>query len=287
MVQEIPAGRVVSTRSSETSSPEVLFSADELTFRYDTDRGESLTAIENLSLSIRRGEFVSIVGPSGCGKSTLLRIVAGLVAAPNGVQKPIEPRHLREGRVSLMFQSPVLLPWRDVLGNIMISHELVSFPRQTRAQVEARAWELLDKVGLTEFAHNYTFELSGGMQQRAALARALVLSPELMLLDEPFGALDALTRDDMNLELQRVWMGSGATILLITHDIAEAVMVSDRVVVMSARPGRIMREVPVNLPRPRYPEAKFAPEFVEAQQKIHAALHGDSIVRKGTVARVK
>jgi NitT/TauT family transport system ATP-binding protein len=264
-----------------------MFAADKLTFRYDTDRGESLTAIEDLSLSIRRGEFVSIVGPSGCGKSTLLRIVAGLMTAPSGIQKSVEPAHLREGRISLMFQSPVLLPWRDVLGNIMISHELVSNPRQTKAQVEAHAWDLLDKVGLAEFAHSYTFELSGGMQQRVALARALVLSPELMLLDEPFGALDALTRDDMNIELQRVWMGSGATILLITHDITEAVLVSDRVIVMSSRPGRIIEEVSVNLPRPRDPEIRFDAEFVKAQQEIHAALHGGSAVRKASLTRIK
>lgn len=263
---------------------ETLFASKNLTFTYG-EGAKAVPALESLSFEMNRGEFVSIVGPSGCGKSTLLRIVAGLLSAPEGIVKAVDGEKFHEGRVSLMFQSPVLVPWRDLLGNVTLAHELVSERRHSRETVRTWALELLEMVGLGEFADRYPFELSGGMQQRAALARALVLKPEIMLLDEPFGALDALTRDEMNFELQKMWMGSGATVLLITHDIAEATLLSDRVIVMSERPGRIIKEVNVDLPRPRTDESRYEDAFLMAHQEIHAALHGTVSTRDRSKVR--
>jgi NitT/TauT family transport system ATP-binding protein len=238
-----------------------------------------VVALKDLSFELRRGEFASIVGPSGCGKSTLLRIIAGLVPPSSGVVVPVDPAKLKSGLVSLMFQSPVLLPWRRVLGNVVLAADLAGEPRDLGA-VAARARSLLHVVGLDDFVNRYPFELSGGMQQRVALARALVLDPELMLLDEPFSALDALTREEMNFELQRLWLQSGATVLFITHDIGEAIMLSDRVLVMSARPGRIVAEVQIPLARPRTSDTRYDAAFIAAHKEIYGALHATGAPRE-------
>jgi NitT/TauT family transport system ATP-binding protein len=242
---------------------------------YATASGE-VEALREIDLTVARGELVAIVGPSGCGKSTLLRLVAGLRRATTGrvvvagrdVTAPIPS-------VGMVFQAPVLLKWRTIEANVLLPAELSGLdPRRYRA----RAGELLRLVGLDEFARKLPRELSGGMQQRASLCRALLLDPPLLLMDEPFGALDAMTRDEMNLELLRVWGESAAatrkTIVFVTHSISEAVFLADRVVVMTPRPGRLARVLAVPLPRPRRPASRAAPEFGALSLTVHEALGG-------------
>jgi len=254
----------------------VLFRGERLSLTFGTGV-EQVQALKDLSIELRRGEFTSIVGPSGCGKSTLLRIIAGLIQPLSGRIVPMDETKRRTGLVSLMFQSPVLLPWRTTLGNVVLAADLAGQSREP-AGIEARARSLLRTVGLSEFINRYPFELSGGMQQRVALARALVLSPELMLLDEPFSALDALTREEMNFELQRLWLQTAATVLFVTHDIGEAIMLSDRVLVMSARPGRIVSEISVPLDRPRAVDSRYDPRFVACHKEVYSALHATSFI---------
>ncbi len=232
-------------------------------------------ALSDISLNVHRGEFIALVGPSGCGKSTLLRIVAGLRPATRGsvkvngaeVTKPI-------AAVGMVFQAAVLLRWRTILDNVLLPAELAGLdPRKYRE----RAFELLRLTGLQDFANKRPTELSGGMQQRASLCRALLLDPPLLLMDEPFGALDAMTRDDMNLELLRIWGESSEqrkTILFVTHSIQEAVFMADRVVVMSARPGRIAEIKPIDLPRPRTVQVRATARAGELSLDIFEKLTG-------------
>jgi NitT/TauT family transport system ATP-binding protein len=212
-------------------------------------RQAPVTALQRIALDVRENEFVTLVGRSGCGKSTLLRIVAGLLA-PSAGSVQIDGVRVAAPRpdVSLMFQRPALLPWRNVLDNVLLPVEVLGLDK---VEYRRRANELLELVGLEEFARREPWELSGGMQQRVALCRALVANPRILLMDEPFAALDALTRADLSLELQRIWLEHRATIVFVTHSIEEAVLLADRVVVMSPRPGRVTRIVDVDLPRPR------------------------------------
>jgi NitT/TauT family transport system ATP-binding protein len=225
-------------------------------------------ALAELDLDIARGELVSIVGPSGCGKSTLMRLVAGLLTPSRGtisvfgrgVDAPVT-------ELGIVFQSPILLDWRNVLENVLFQVEI----RGLRARdYRDRALELLDKVGLGEFIDRYPHELSGGMRQRVAIARALLHDPPLLLMDEPFGALDALTREQMRVDLEALWMSRPKTVLFVTHSIDEAVLLSDRVVVMSPRPGRIERVVHPGLARPRGLQARRDPRFIAAVDEITA-----------------
>jgi NitT/TauT family transport system ATP-binding protein len=240
-------------------------------------RSGPVEALRDISFGVRRGELVALVGPSGCGKSTLLRIVAGLRLPTRGsvtVEGRAVTRPLAE--VGMVFQAPVLLRWRTVLDNVLLPAELAGLdPRRFRD----RARDLLRLVGLADFEAKRPQELSGGMQQRASLCRALLLDPALLLMDEPFGALDAMTRDEMNLELLRVWgeasdggTRDSKTILFVTHSIPEAVFLADRVVVMSPRPGRVARICPVALPRPRTVEARASAEFGRLSLEIYGAL---------------
>src|SRR5579875_1355411 len=209
-----------------------------------------LVALEDINLCLRQGEFVSIVGPSGCGKSTLVKCVAGLEKVTTGVIRIQD--QIIEGppkNLGMVFQRDVLADWRNVLDNVLLVSE---FRRRDRRMSENRARELLDLFGLSESPHRYPWELSGGMRQRAAICRALVDDPEFLLMDEPFGALDAMTRDQLNVELQRIWLNSRKTVLFITHGIAEAVFLSDRVVMMSRNPGRVIETIDIDLPRPRH-----------------------------------
>ncbi|TAN27375.1 MAG: ABC transporter ATP-binding protein [Castellaniella sp.] len=210
-------------------------------------KGGDVRALDGIDLSIADGEFVSIVGPSGCGKSTLLRILAGLDDCTDGEAR-------MEGRaisgpppgVGVVFQSANLLPWLTVRQNVELPIRVGGrHDRSTKAE------ELLSMTGLEGFGDRFPYELSGGMQQRAGICRALIRNPQMLLMDEPFGALDALTRERMNLELQRIWQSSNKTVVLITHSISEAIFLADRVVVMSSRPGKILRDIPVSIPRPR------------------------------------
>jgi len=236
-----------------------------LTKTYKTRDGE-VPSLKPLDLDIEDGEFVAVVGPSGCGKSTLLKLVAGLMPPTDGEitidgKKVVEP----PDDVGIVFQSPVLLAWRTVLRNVMMPVEVRGLDREIHL---ARARQLLATAGLSDFENKYPWQLSGGMQQRTAICRALVHDPKIVLMDEPFGALDAMTRERMNLELQRIHHETEKTILLITHSIPEAVFLADRVVVMSERPGAIAAIYDVDLPRPRRLEMMADPIFAELTQRI-------------------
>lgn len=216
---------------------------------YRPRRSEPTHALSDVNFSVRKGEFVAIVGPSGCGKTTLLKILAGLIPRTSGTVKISGVDVDRPKReVGMVFQAPTLLPWRTILENVMVPAEV---QKLDKAKHRKRALELLELVGLAGFEDKYPNELSGGMQQRAGICRALVHDPAVLLLDEPFGALDAMTREYMNLELLRIWRESGQTAVLVTHSIPEAVFLSDRVIVMTPRPGRIAEIIDIDLKRPR------------------------------------
>jgi NitT/TauT family transport system ATP-binding protein len=241
---------------------------------YPTASGP-VEALRDIDLAVGRGELVALLGPSGCGKSTLLRIIAGLRPPSRGrVEVDGRPVLRPLPSVGMVFQAPVLLKWRTIESNVLLPAELSGLDPQA---YRSRAGELLRLVGLAEFAQRLPRELSGGMQQRASLCRALLLDPPLLLMDEPFGALDAMTRDEMNLELLRVW-GEGSrerkTIVFVTHSIPEAVFLADRVVVMTARPGRLARVFDVPLPRPRTVASRAQPEFGALTLAVHEALQG-------------
>lgn len=212
-------------------------------------RRSRIVAIEHVDLTLKTNEVVALIGPSGCGKSTTLRLIANLLQPTSGaVEVGVARRPKGLGGLSMMFQTPTLLDWRDVTANVTLPLEARGY---SKGEANARAAVLLDKVGLSEFQHRRPFELSGGMQQRVAISRALVSDPDLLLLDEPFGALDAITRDQMCIELDRLVEERVMTVLLITHSISEAIFLADRILVMTPRPGRIIEEVPVDIPRPR------------------------------------
>jgi NitT/TauT family transport system ATP-binding protein len=221
----------------------------------------AVRALQGVDLDVRPGEFVSLIGPSGCGKSTLLRLIGDLLA-PTAGSITVNGKTPRQARLSreygIVFQQPVLYDWRTVVQNVQLPLEVMRVPAAER---RARADSLLRLVGLSEFADRYPWQLSGGMQQRVSIARALSFQPSLLLMDEPFGALDEMTRDRLNRELLGVWSETGTTILFVTHSIAEAVFLSDRVVVMSPRPGRIEAVVQVDLPRPRDAASREAERF--------------------------
>jgi NitT/TauT family transport system ATP-binding protein len=237
-----------------------------------TSGARTVTALESVSFDIPTANFVSIVGPSGCGKSTLLKILSGLLPASSGkasvsgnpVTGPLE-------NVGMVFQAPVLLKWRSVLGNILLPVEFAKLDLPSHVE-KARA--LIKLVGLAGFEDMYPHELSGGMQQRVSLCRALVTDPQLLLMDEPFGALDAMTRDELDMELLRIWEERKKTVLFVTHSIQEAVFLSDQVLVMSARPGRLLETIAVDLPRPRTLEMMSAPKFGQYTLRIRALLAG-------------
>ncbi len=232
---------------------------------YQTRRG-SIDALRDVDLAVDEGEFVTILGPSGSGKSTLLKLAAGLLAPTRGhvdVGGAVVTGPSRD--IGVAFQKPTLLPWRTVLDNVLLPSETAG---ERGADAERRARELLDLVGLRDFAGNYPNELSGGMQQRVGLARMLQRDPRLLLMDEPFAALDAMTREALTLELQRIWMRDRKSVLFITHSIAEAVMLSDRVLVMSARPGRVVEDFRVDIPRPRSMATLAEPAFTAAADHL-------------------
>ncbi len=239
-------------------------------------RGD-VEALRDVSLDVAAGEFVAIVGASGCGKSTLLRLVAGLVPASSGrVVLDGTPVVGPRADTAMVFQAPTLLPWADVLRNVTFPLRLM---KQAGGDTEARARALLETAGLAGFEHRLPKELSGGMQQRVAICRALLQQPRVLLMDEPFGALDALTREEMSLELLRIWSGLRMAVLFVTHSISEAVLLADRVVVMSPRPGRVAEVIQVGLPRPRGFEQEGTPEFQAAAQRIRALIYGERVPR--------
>lgn len=234
------------------------------------------TAVENVNLTIQPGEFVAVVGPSGCGKSTLIRLVAGLMGASSGHARVLGTERAHPGEVGIAFQNASLLPWRSVLQNVLLPLEVApqhkASYRRDPAPYVARAQELLHSVGLDHAVHKSPWELSGGMQQRVNLCRALIHSPSILLLDEPFGALDAFTREELWVALQDVWLERQPTVLLITHDLREAVMLADTVYIMGGRPGQIMAAQHIDLPRPRTLESTFDEAFVHYVKELREAV---------------
>ena len=251
-----------------------IITVRDLAKTYRSKREGLVEALAPVSFSIQQGEFVCLVGPSGCGKSTLLKILAGIVQRSRGdIDIRDSGRAAGDCHIGLVFQSPVLLPWRTVLQNTVLPADVLDLDRSA---AERRARVLLAMVGLQGFEQSYPSELSGGMQQRCAITRALLHDPPILLMDEPFGALDAMTRDTMNLELQRIWAESRKTVFLITHSIPEAVFLADRVLVMSPRPGRIIDDIRPALPRPRDLDTTMTPEFGEAVRRIRTRLGLDA-----------
>ena len=264
------------------SARKALISIERVDMTYQADSGP-VEALRDISVTIDEGEFVAIVGPSGCGKSTLMRIIAGLRPVTAGrVVVDGAPVTGPVSRVGMVFQAAVLLKWRSVLDNVLLPAELSGLDR---SQYRDRAHKLLELVGLGEFKNKRPDELSGGMQQRASLCRALILDPPILLMDEPFGALDAMTRDEMNLELLRIWgeahgslSNSRKTIVFVTHSIPEAVFLADRVVVMSARPGRVAASHTVPIARPRTVETRVSAELGQLSLRIYAELSASKAV---------
>ncbi|MFB7107577.1 ABC transporter ATP-binding protein [Streptomyces sp. NPDC056190] len=259
------AGREPSGAESSTA---VELDAVQVRFR---TKKRDVTALREVSLDVAPGEFVAIVGPSGCGKSTLLKLVAGLLRPSSGaVRLHGEDVTAPRPDIGYVFQRAALLEWRTVRRNILLQAEMRKMPA---ARARARAAELIEMTGLTGFEDAYPHELSGGMQQRVALCRALLHEPPVLLMDEPFGALDALTREQMNVELNRIWRETGTTVLLVTHSISEAAYLADRVAVMSARPGTITEIIDVGLPPERdYTDTMSRPEFRRATARIRTLL---------------
>jgi len=234
---------------------------------YRTQDGEVET-LKPLDFEIREGEFVSVVGPSGCGKSTLMKMVAGLLPITGGeLEVHGHPVLGPQTDVGIVFQNALLLPWRRVIDNILIQAEVRGLPM---AEARERAAALMEMAGLQGFEKKYPWQLSGGMQQRVSILRALLHDPSLLLMDEPFGALDAMTRERMNVELQRIWMTSQKTVMLITHSIPEAIFLSDRVFVMSERPGSIVEVVDIDLPRPRPLDVMGTEPFARYARQLRA-----------------
>jgi NitT/TauT family transport system ATP-binding protein len=233
-----------------------------------------LEAIRNVSFDVADGEFLSLLGPSGCGKSTLLMMVAGLIDSTEG-EIAVNGKAVAGPRreVGVVFQQPVLLPWRKVLDNVLFPIELLKLPR---AQYEKRAMDLLAMAKIDDFAHHLPRQLSGGMRQRVSICRALIHDPRILLMDEPFSALDALTRDEMGVELLRIWQANRKTVIFVTHSIREAVLLSDRVLVMGRRPSTIVEELAIDLPRPRHiamTEDESFNRFVRTLRKAIEASH--------------
>jgi NitT/TauT family transport system ATP-binding protein len=253
-------------------SSEILLRATDLTVTFPDGNG-GLEALDGVNLDVPECRFMAVLGPSGSGKSTLLRAIAGLIEPTGGRLQFNTPEGLPP-RIGLVFQQANLMPWRTAIENITLPLELQGVPEQSACD---RAQEFIELVGLQGFEDSWPRNLSGGMAQRVALARALIQEPDLLLLDEPFGALDALTRERMGAELLRIWQSRQTTVILVTHSISEALLLSDRVVVLSPRPGRVLRELDVPFPRPRTDAIRYSPEFVALSRDLRASILDEMI----------
>jgi NitT/TauT family transport system ATP-binding protein len=267
--------------TSETSgfpvkTPRPLIEIDQVSKVYRARTGP-VTALEEVSFDVNEGEFIAVLGPSGCGKSTLMMIIAGLLEASSGrvrVGETIVTRPYTD--LGIVFQNHVLLEWRTALQNILFQAEMRHLPR---SEYEPRARELIASVSLDGFEDKYPHELSGGMRQRVAICRALLHNPPLLLMDEPFGALDALTREQLRIDLEKLWLSSRKTVLFITHSVHEAVQLADRVIVMTPRPGRIYQILSVEMPRPRYEGAVASDTFARLTKEINNTFLKQGVLR--------
>jgi len=265
------------TPADATTSGDSMISFSGVDKIYGTDAAEeSVHALTDVDLDVEPGEFVSVVGPSGCGKTTLLHMAAGILEPTNGSVK-IDgvdvngPEHERN-KLGLVFQHPVALQWRTVRKNVMLPVQILKENGEIEGDMDhyrERAEDLLSLVGLEGFGDSYPNELSGGMQQRVTITQSLIYEPSVLLMDEPFGSLDAMTKDELNLELLRIWNETEKTILFITHDLDEAVFLSDRVIVLSPRPGEIVDDIEIDLPRPRTEDTRGSERFIELSAEIH------------------
>ncbi|MDD0839332.1 ABC transporter ATP-binding protein [Curvibacter sp. HBC61] len=260
---EAPPARVpASRRAVEVRAASVIYPAADAPVR----------ALQAVDLDIEQGEFISLIGPSGCGKTTLLRVIADLEPISSGEVRVngVSPREAREARAyGYVFQAPALFPWRTVLANVMLPLQIQG---QDRARAQAVAREQLARVGLAQFEGKYPWQLSGGMQQRVSIARAMAFEPRILMMDEPFGALDEITRDGLNEQLQQLWCRERRTVVFVTHSISEAVYLSSRIVVMSPRPGRIVKVIRSTLPDERHLGLRDTPEFMQLAHQVREAL---------------
>lgn len=243
--------------------------------RYPLAQGGHMQALTDVSFDIHRHEFVAVVGPSGCGKSTLLRLLSGLLTPTEGsVEVFNQPVTQPRDDVGIVFQKPTLLPWKSVIDNVLfpLHHKYGKVTEKDRAYAK----QLIDTAGLSDFIDRLPDQLSGGMQQRVGIARALLLDPDILIMDEPFSALDALTREEMGFELLRIWEDKPKTVLFITHSISEAVLLADKVLVMSARPGRLLEQMDIDLPRPRSLDTMQIPVFSDYTRRIRSHIYGRS-----------
>ena len=247
------------------TEPSFAFRLKHVSMNFPEEEGE-LEALEDINISVAPQEFVSVLGPSGSGKSTLLRLLSGLLQPTSG---EIEYPEKTQPSVGLVFQQANLMPWRDVWANISLPLELWKVEKEDITQ---RTQEMIELVGLQEFAHAFPATLSGGMAQRVAIARALIQDPDLLLLDEPFGALDAITRDRMGEELLRIWQSKRKTVVLVTHSISEALLLADRVLVLTRRPGTVCLDMQNNLPRPRSAETRYQPQFMQLSRTLRESI---------------
>jgi len=241
--------------------------------QFVTRAGIDIVALRDITLTIPRDQFVTLVGPSGCGKSTALKLIGGITPPSEGEVRLNGQRLERPSRkIGMVFQRPVLLPWRNVVDNVLFPIEMLGWSVQAYRDTAKR---LIELVGLRGFENALPNELSGGMQQRASICRALIYDPEMLLMDEPFGALDAMTREDLSIELLRIWTERRKTVVFVTHSINEAVLLADRVLVMTARPGQVVMDVPITLPRPRSLSTEFTSEFKDYVQMIRNAIYAE------------
>jgi NitT/TauT family transport system ATP-binding protein len=260
-----------SDASSGRTGARAVIEAHNLGVTFTADN-QTTVALTGVDLTVREGEFVSLIGPSGCGKTTLLRLIADLEQASTGTLRinGLTPEEARNRRAyGFVFQAPALYPWRNVARNVMLPLEVMGLPRAER---RARAARVLDLVGLSEFRGRFPWQLSGGMQQRVSIARALGFEPTLLLMDEPFGALDEITRDGLTLHLHELWRRTGLTAVFVTHSVLEAVFLSTRIVVMSSRPGRVVSMIDSDLPRDRDLDVRETPEFLAVARAVRNAL---------------
>lgn len=264
-------------REREVEEQGIQIQIENVSMTFKDNDGNDVQALKNINLNVKKGEFVSLVGPSGCGKTTLLRLIADLLEPSDGIVKVagMTPREVRlQQKFGIVFQKPVLFDWRTVKKNVEMPLEIMKWRPEERS---ARAEKMLEMVGLTEFENHYPGQLSGGMQQRVGIARAFAIRPEILLMDEPFSALDEFTKEKLQQDLLRIWSRDKKTVIFVTHNIAEAVYLSDRICVLSPHPGRLSAVVDVDLPRPRELSMRDTQHFTELVAKVRGSFEGGSI----------